>query len=205
VLFDGKDLSQWVQLKPWSPLSESTKPAAWKVANGYMEVVAGTGNILTKQHFGDAQIHVEFWLPLMADQKGQYRANSGVYIQGCYEIQVLDSYGLKTADTGCGGIYDTAIPLVNACRPPKQWQTYDIFFRAPRFDDKGKKTANARVTVLQNGVMIHDDVELIDGTAGAACGESSTGPLMLQDHANPVRYRNIWIRPLAMPQPKAGS
>lgn len=190
VLFDGSNLSEWVK-------AGSGEPAKWKVEHGYMEVVPGSGNICTKKEFGDCQLHVEFWLPLMADAKGQARANSGIYLQGKFEVQVLDSYGLKSQNNDCGAIYGIAAPLVNACRPPEHWQTYDIIFRAPKFDAKGKKTSKARLTVFQNNVLIHDNVEVPNTTsAGINNEKGALGPLMLQDHGNPVRYRNIWLRPL---------
>ncbi len=187
VLFDGKDLSNWTYM--------DGRPAGWKVDNGYMQVQGG--NIRTKREFGDCQVHVEFWLPLMADAHGQARANSGVYIQGSYEVQVLDSYGLKSQPNDCGAIYGVAAPAVNACRPPEQWQTYDIFFRAPRFDEKGAKVANARMSVMHNGVLIHEAVA-VPGPTTAAMDRDLTkpGPLMLQDHGNAVRYRNVWVREL---------
>ena len=188
VLFDGKDLSEWMRCG-------SDEPAGWKVENGYTEVRGG--NICTKRTFGDFQLHLEFWLPLMAKAKGQARANSGVYLQGRYEIQVLDSYGLKSQANDCGAMYGVAAPLVNACRPPEQWQTCDVFFRAPRFDDEGNQISKARVSALQNGVWIHDNVEIPGSTVAAMGGDVvASGPIMLQDHGNPVRYRNIWVRPL---------
>jgi hypothetical protein len=189
VLFDGKDLSGWVQ-------AGSDKPAGWKVESGYMEV-NGAGNIATKQSFKDCQIHVEFWLPKMADATGQGRANSGVYVQGLYEIQVLDSYGLGATWGDCGGIYGVAVPLVNACRPPELWQSYDIIFHAAKFDAQGNKASSARLTLLQNGVLIHNNVEVPGPTAaGMALDPKTAGPLMLQDHGCVVRYRNIWARPI---------
>lgn len=182
VLFDGKDLSQWV-------MRSSNTPATWKVENGYCEVRGG--DIASKQEFRDCQLHVEFWLPLMADKTGQGRANSGVFLMASpYEIQVLDSYGLKPGKGDCGALYSFAPPMVNACRPPEQWQTFDIIFHAPRFDADGKQTANARATVLQNGVLIHDNAEI------AASVPDEAGPIRLQDHGCSVRYRNIWVRPL---------
>ena len=188
ILFDGKDLSEWA-------LVGSDKPPEWKVQDGYVEVT--NGNIRTKRQLTDCQLHVEFWLPLMPDASGQGRANSGIFLQGSYEIQVLDSYGLKSQLGDCGAIYGIAVPLVNACRPPEQWQSYDIFFHAPRFKD-GKQTGNARMSVLQNGVWIHDNVEIPGETTASAGGDlASPGPIMLQDHGNPIRYRNIWIRDLA--------
>ena len=189
VLFDGKDLSNWVKRGGGEP--------GWKVEDGYAEVVPTTGDIRSKQVFADCQVHVEFWLPLMADCTGQARSNSGVYLQGRYELQVLDSYGLDSKDDDCGGIYTVAAPMVNASRPPEQWQTYDILFHAPRFDDKGAKTKNARISVLQNGVWIQDDLEVCGPTGGEIDQDySEPGPIMLQDHGNAVRYRNIWVREL---------
>ena len=188
ILFDGKDLSEWA-------LVGSDKPAKCKVRNGYMEVT--NGNIRTKRQLTDCQLHVEFWLPLMPDATGQGRANSGVFLQGSYEIQILDSYGLKSQLGDCGAIYGIAVPLVNACRPPEQWQSYDAVFHAPKFDDKGSQLSKARMTVFQNGVLIHENVEISASTVAALGRDLKTpGPLMLQDHGCPVRYRNIWIRPI---------
>jgi hypothetical protein len=189
VLFDGKDLSGWNGGLDGKP--------GWKVDDGYMEVVPGTGDIYTKQSFGDCQLHIEFWLPLMADAKGQGRANSGVFLQALYEIQVLDSYGLKSGTGDCGAIYSIYPPMVNACRPPKQWQSYDVFFHAPKFDDKGNKISNARMSVLQNGVWIHEYAEVMNPTASPiGHDEKLPGPIVLQDHGCLVRYRNVWVRPL---------
>jgi len=194
VLFDGSGLSEWQKCG-------SDEPAQWKVESGYMEVRPGTGNICTRQTFADCQLHVEFYLPLMAEAKGQARANSGVYLQGRYEIQVLDSYGLKSRDNDCGAIYGVAAPLVNACRPPEHWQTYDVIFHAPKFDKEGKLISKARMTVLHNGVLIHDNVEIPSPTTSAMNERNDPmGPIMLQDHGNKVRYRNIWIRPLGRSQ-----
>lgn len=188
VLFHGRDLSQWVY-------THSGKPAGWKVKNGYMEVAGG--NICTKQVFGDCQLHVEFWLPSMPDAHGQGKANSGVYLQGRYEVQVLDSYGLESRDNDCGAVYGVSAPMVNACRPPQRWQTYDIIFRAPEFDSQGTMIRKARLTVFQNGVLIQENVEVGGVTvAGSADDPGRPGPIMLQDHGNPVRYRNVWIRAL---------
>lgn len=185
-LFTGKDLSEWL-------CSGSDKPAEWKVKDGYMEV--GGGDIRSKREFGDFQLHIEFWLPDMGQARGQGRANSGVYLQSVYEIQVLDSYGLQSGGGDCGALYSIAPPRINACRPPGHWQSFDVIFRAPKFDAQGKKTGNAVVTVLQNGVCIHDCVELPNPTPGGA-GETRMGPIRLQDHGCPVRYRNIWVMPL---------
>lgn len=190
VLFDGKDLSAWHK-------RGSDDPAGWKVENGYAEVVPGTGDICTKELFFDCQLHVEFWLPLMPDAKGQGRANSGVYLQGRYEVQVLDSYRLDSKDDDCGGIYKRSAPLVNACRPPERWQTYDIFFLSPRFNENGVKIQSARMSVLHNGVWIHHNLHIHQPTGGEIDHNySEPGPILLQDHGNYVRYRNIWIRKL---------
>lgn len=155
------------------------------------------GSIRTKQVFDDCQLHVEFWLPLMPEARGQARANSGVYLQGRYEVQVLDSYGLDSQNNDCGAIYGVAAPLVNACRPPQHWQSYDIIFRAPKFDETGKVISKARITVLQNGVLIQENVDVLGITTAGVSGDLKTpGPIMLQDHGNAVRYRNVWIRRL---------
>ncbi len=195
ILFDGKDLSNWIK-------RGSDDPAGWKVENGYMEVVPGTGDICTKERFADHQLHLEFWLSYMPEAKGQARANSGVYLQGRYEIQVLDSYELDSQEGDCGAIYSMARPLVNACRPPEHWQIYDVFFRAPRFNrnyhPQGVKTQNARISVLHNGIWVHNDLGIPEPTGGEIDRDvAAPGPLMLQDHGNLIRYRNIWVRRLS--------
>ncbi|HWJ20401.1 MAG TPA: DUF1080 domain-containing protein [Geobacterales bacterium] len=192
VLFDGKDLSRWVD--------SDGKPARWKVENGYMEVAAKTGNISTRDSFGDCQLHVEFAEPSPGKGESQERGNSGVFLMSTYEIQVLDSYENKTyADGQASAVYGQYPPQVNASRPPAQWQTYDIIFHRPHFMD-GKVTQPARVTVLHNGVLVQDNVELTGPTAHGERPPYKPGPdklpLQLQDHGNPVRYRNIWIREL---------
>lgn len=190
VLFDGKDLSGWVT--PWDG-----ETAQWTVKDGYMECVPGKGSISTKATFGDCQLHIEFWVPLLPDAHGQERGNSGVYVQGAYEIQVLDSYGLKSNSGDCGGIYGIAEPVVNACRPPEQWQSYDILFHAATVDEQGNQLTPARISILHNGVWIHNNVRL-PGPTGGGMGlpPDGKGPLMLQEHGCTVRYRNIWVRPL---------
>jgi Domain of Unknown Function (DUF1080) len=190
VLFDGKNLDQWVSK------NDPKKPAAWKLVDGGAMQVQG-GDIITKEKFGGSfKLHVEFRVPYMPKATGQGRGNSGVYVQGRYEVQVLDSYGLDSKDNDCGGIYGVAKPLVNACKAPTIWQSYDIDFHSPKFAD-GKKTEPARISVLHNGIKIHDDVKITkDNTTAGLGGDPSTpGPIMLQDHGNPVQYRNIWIVP----------
>jgi hypothetical protein len=193
ALFDGSNLDKWV--------SEDGSPAKWKVENGYAEVVAHTHNIHTKDSFGDCQLHVEFMEPTPAHGESQERGNSGVFLMNTYEIQVLDSYQNKTyADGQAASVYGQYPPLVNAARPPGQWQSYDIVFHGPRFDPSGKLQKPARVTVLHNGVLVQDNVELSGPTAHGERPPYKSGPdkapLALQDHGNPVRYRNIWIRAL---------
>ena len=190
VLFDGSNLEHWSKrVKP----EQEAQPAAWKIVDGELEV-NGTGDIMTRETFGDHLLHLEFRTPFMPYASGQGRGNSGVYLQARYELQVLDSYGLDGADNECGGIYQIARPDVNMCLPPLEWQTYDISFRAARFDDSGNKTENAKITVKHNGMIIHEDLELPKVTGGAyTADESQPGALLLQDHGNPVRYRNIWI------------
>lgn len=190
VLFDGKDLDQWVSV-------DGKSPAPWTLVDGGA-VQVRNGGIMTRQRFGGHfRLHVEFRVPYMPKATGQGRGNSGVYVQGRYEVQVLDSYGLKSQDNDCGGIYKVAAPRVNACKAPTVWQRYDIDFRAPVFQD-GKKVKPARISVVQNGVTIHEDVEIpIDNTVAGMGGDpSKPGPIMLQDHGNPVQYRNIWLVPL---------
>ncbi|HZZ73033.1 MAG TPA: DUF1080 domain-containing protein [Pirellulales bacterium] len=144
--------------------------------------------------FQDCKLHVEFRLAYQPYDRGQGRSNSGVYLQGRYEIQVLDSFGLKGESNECGGIYTIKPPLVNMCFPPLSWQTYDVDYTAAKYDDKGKKTENAKITVLQNGVLIQDQTEIPHGTTAAPVAEGpEPGPLHLQDHGSPVRFRNIWI------------
>ena len=193
VLLDGKNLSHWSH--------KDGSPAKWKVENGYAEVVAKAGFIYTREAFGDCQLHVEFSEPVPPKGESQERGNSGVFLMGLYEIQVLDSYENKTyADGQASAVYGQYPPLVNASRPPGQWQSYDIVFHGPRFDKEGKLTRPARVTALHNGVLVQDNVEPSGPTAHGQRqpykAHAEKLPLALQDHGNPVRYRNIWIREL---------
>lgn len=174
VLFDGK---------------ENRFPEAKVTADGLLQQGA-----LSSETFGDCSIHLEFRLPYMPAAKGQGRGNSGLYVQGRYEIQMLDSFGLEGKDNECGGLYKIAAPKLNMCFSPLSWQTYDVDFTAARFDNEGRKTAKARLTVKLNGVLIHDDLELPGTTGGARLKETAEpGPIYLQNHGNPVRYRNIWV------------
>ena len=151
--------------------------------------------VTSQDSFGDATIHVEFRLPYQPVDRGQQRGNSGAYVQGCYEVQMLDSFGLEGRNNECGGVYSVAAPAANMCLPPLAWQTYDIDFTAPRFEG-GRRVAEARMTVRHNGVVVQDDVAVPKITpAGPRKDEAPTGPLHLQDHGNPVRYRNIWVLP----------
>lgn len=190
VLFDGTSESlqkHWVDRKG--------EPAPWEVADGCMEV--RKSDILTKQKIGDAQVHVEFMTPLMPKARGQGRGNSGVYLQGLYEVQVLDSFGQPPRDNEAGGIYRLAVPKVNAALPPGEWQTYDITFRAGKFDANGKLTEPPTITVVYNGETIHDGVKLTKTTQGGIGNDpAKPGGILLQNHGNPVRYRNIWMKPL---------
>lgn len=154
----------------------------------------------SRETFQSHRLHLEFRTPFQPSDSGQGRGNSGVYVQGRYELQVLDSFGLTGENNECGGIYQIAQPRLNMCYPPLSWQTYDIDFSAPEFDGEGKKIKNARITIKHNGVLIHDDLELPRGTPGGVSGESKeAGPLFLQDHGNPVVFRNIWVS--SAPQP----
>ena len=193
VLFDGKDLSQWTNSRG--------APAAWKVENGYMEVIKDAGSIKTKRGFGDCQLHIDWAAPSVVVGSGQDRGNSGVFLMDTYEVQVLDCYNNKTyADGMTAAIYGQFPPLLNACRKPGEWQTYDIIFHAPRFDKDGKLLGPARMTVFHNGIVVHDNDELTGPTQHKARppykAHADKLPLSLQDHGCPVRFRNIWIREL---------
>jgi hypothetical protein len=189
ILFSGKDLSNWTKL--------DGQPAGWKVEDGIMHVLPGTGDIMTKEKFTDFFLHLEFRCPDMPEAKGQAKGNSGVFLQGRYEIQVLDSYGLEIPGKGdCGAIYNQFAPLVNACRPPMEWQTYDVVFRAPRLNNSGEVIEAVRLTVLHNGLVIQNNIQLSSNVLTQEAG--TPGPLRLQDHGNLVAYRNIWAVPLPL-------
>jgi hypothetical protein len=194
VLFDGKDLSKWRN-------ANSGGDAKWLVRDGYIQVVAGTGDIATKQDFGNCQLHIEWATPSEVKGEGQERGNSGVFLMERYEVQILDSYNNKTYYHGqAGAIYNQYAPLVNASRKPGEWQSYDIIFKAPKFDEQGKVTERARITVLHNGVLIQNNVEIYGNTwhdrPALYIAHGPRASLKLQDHGNPMRFRNIWIRQL---------
>lgn len=186
VLFGGKSMGGWVK--------KDGKPAAdWPVKEGVVTV--GRGDVMTTEKFGDFQLHLEFNIPYMPKARGQGRGNSGVYLGGAYELQVLDSYGLKSQNNDCGAIYQQIAPSVNACKPPLRWQTYDVTFHKAKLT-AGKVVSKAWVTVVQNGVEIIKDGEISPTPGGAGVKEGENGPILLQDHGNAVEYRNIWIKPL---------
>jgi len=192
VLFDGKDLSKW---------KSDQGEAGWKVENGYMEVVKKTGNITTRDEFGDFQLHLEFATPAQVEGKSQGRGNSGVFIFGKYEVQILDSFDNPTYPDGqCGALYGQTPPLATAVKKPGEWQSYDLLFETPKWDAAGKLVKHGSVTVLLNGVVLHHKKEFIGETRHAEIATygkpQSRGPIGLQDHGNPMRFRNIWIRNL---------
>lgn len=199
VLFDGKDLSKWTAARLGkAAYTLSANPAPWKVANGYFEVVPGSGDIATREKFGDVQLHLEWMEPPGVTGASQSRGNSGVFLMGLFEIQVLDSYLSPTyADGQAGAMYGQWPPLVNAARKPGEWQSYDIVFEAPTFAD-GKRTRSASMTVFLNGVLLHNHKEEMGPTIYRQVPRyepgPSEGPIILQDHRNAVRFRNIWVR-----------
>jgi len=193
VLFDGGDLSKWTNGSGANP--------GWEVKDGIATVVKGSGEIKTKQEFGDIQLHIEWRSPSAAEGDGQNRGNSGIFLQGQYELQVLDSYENTTYPNGqAGSIYKQHVPLVNASRKPGEWQVYDVVYSAPRFGEKsGRIISPAFITVFHNGVLIQNHVAIVGGTqykGMAAYKSHGKGPLTLQDHGTPVSYRNIWVREL---------
>ena len=197
VLFDGKDLTKWVNM--------DGSPTKWVKGDGYMECVRGSGYVRTLQCFGDCQLHIEWATPVPAQGEGQGRGNSGVFFGlDRYEVQVLDSYGNKTyADGSAGAVYGQYPPLVNVSRPAGEWQTYEIIYTAPRFDSEGKVLSPARLTVFHNRVLIQNNVQLTGPTSWLERApyqrHPEKQPISLQDHGNPVRFRNIWLRELGKP------
>lgn len=203
ILFDGKNLDAWRSVK------DTNAPAAWTVADGSFTVKKGTGNIQTKQSFTDYQLHIEWKIPAIISGTGQSRGNSGVFLastgpgdQG-YEIQVLDNYNNTTYVNGqAGSIYKQSIPLVNACKKPGEWQSYDILWTAPRFHDDGTVKSPARITAFHNGVLIQNNVELKGITVyigSPSYKKHGPAPIKLQDHGDPsepISFRNIWLREL---------
>ncbi len=192
VLFDGNDLSHW---------RSGDGPAAWKVEDGALITAAGKGVLSSRDEFGDCQIHVEWSAPTPPKGRDQGRGNSGVIIMGRYEVQVLDCFENQTYPDGqTAAIYGQYPPLVNACLPPGQWQTYDIIFTSPRFKPDGSLESPAYETVLHNGVLVHNHTAVIGAMVYRDLAKYTPhgpkGPLVLQDHGNPVRYRNIWVRPI---------
>ncbi|MBS1751604.1 MAG: DUF1080 domain-containing protein [Bacteroidetes bacterium] len=193
ILFDGRDLNNWVNAE------DRTYPGRWKVSDGCFTAPSGFGYIQTKQAFGDCQLHVEWRTPTPVMRSGQNRGNSGILLQGLYEVQVLDSYQNDTyANGSAGSIYRQHAPLVNASLPPGSWQTYDIFFTAPVFNQNGDLEKPAYISVLQNGILVQNHVE-IKGTTFVSppvYTKHDVLPLKIQGHESPVSFRNIWIRPL---------
>lgn len=192
VLFDGKDLNNWS--------TPDGKPAKWEVKDGIMTVTKGTGDIKTKATFGDIQLHIEWRTPAQVEGDGQGRGNSGIFLQERYELQVLDNFQNVTYPNGqAGSIYKQTAPLVNACRKPGEWQSYDVIFMAPRFSDNGRIAVPARITVIHNGVVVQNNTEIWGPSQyiGLPYYEKhGAASIRLQDHGNPVSYRNIWLRRL---------
>lgn len=193
VLFDGTNFDAWQH--------PDGKAVGWKLEDDAMTVVKGTGGIQTRQAFGDCQLHIEWRTPAEVVGKGQGRGNSGVFLHGLYEVQVLDSYDNRTYSNGqAASLYKQHIPLVNACRPPGEWQTYDIIYTAPQFNEDGLPVRPGYMTVIHNGVLVQNHVELRGETKFRGVHSLKAHPpelpLFLQDHGNPVSFRNIWIREL---------
>lgn len=194
VLFDGASVAEWQH--------PDGRPPGWTVVNGELVLRTGTGDLVTRRKFGGMHLHIEFALPMMPSESGQARGNSGIYVQGRYEIQILDSYANPTYPDGqAAAVYGQHIPLVNASRPPEQWQSYDLFFRAPVCTDSPRPQRPAMLTMLHNGLLVHHAVPLRQPTAGGdETPVCEPGPIRIQDHAypggpvTPIRFRNIWAR-----------
>ncbi|MEY3000671.1 MAG: hypothetical protein RL648_885 [Verrucomicrobiota bacterium] len=202
VLFDGSDLEQWMHEKDGAQI-----PGTWQIKDGYLEVwpkkehKAAGGDLKTRELFGSCEIHLEFWLPYEPDNRDQNRANSGIFINNVYEVQILDSYGLVGDWTECGALYKVSPPKVNRSLPPGQWQTFDIVYEAPQYDAAGNLVRNAVMTVHHNGELIHNQQELFEVTYNTqnirlAPPPDGPGRIILQDHGHPIRFRNIWVRPM---------
>jgi hypothetical protein len=188
VLFDGKDLSRW--------RGRSGEPR-WEVKDGVLTVAPGTGDLTTREAFGDIQLHIEWRIPAGVTGEGEGRGNSGIKLHEAYEIQILDSHGKPPALSGAGALYKQAAPLVNACRKAGEWQSFDIVFRAPRFDADGRLTKHGTVTVFQNGILIHDRTRIQGRTNSTRPVKPDLEqPFFLQDHGSPVSFRNVWVRKL---------
>jgi 3-keto-disaccharide hydrolase len=193
ILFNGKDGSAWQH--------EKGDDVKWTIADNILTVKSGSGNIQTKQKFGDCQLHIEWRTPAEVKGEGQGRGNSGIFLMGRYELQILDNYNNKTYPNGqAGSIYKQHIPLVNVCRPPGEWQVYDVIFTAPRFSDNGSVIEPARITVIQNGVLVQNNATIWGPSQyiGLPVYEKHAAKesIGLQDHGNPTSFRNIWIREL---------
>ena len=203
---DGKKIAELEKVTRKSPtlgakapegavvLFDGTTADNFKNGNMPEEGLLGVG-VVSKEEFGDHKLHLEFRTPFTPEARGQHCGNSGCYVFGRYEVQILDSFGLEGKDNECGGVYQAAPPKVNMALPSLAWQTYDIDFTAPKFDESGKKTEDARMTVKHNGVVIHDDIKVPMTPGGVSGEEAPKGPLFLQNHTNPVRFRNIWVVP----------
>ncbi len=192
ILFDGTNLDEWS--------NKDGAAAGWTVGDGAMTVKKGTGIVKTKRNFGSVQLHLEWRTPAEVVSEGQGRGNSGVFLNGIYEVQVLDSYNNRTYSNGqAASIYKQYMPLVNACKPPGEWQTYDIIYMQPQFNKDGVKVKSGTLTVIQNGILVQNNIEIKGTTPYIGLPKNPAhgdGPLLLQDHGNPVSYRNIWVREL---------
>ena len=192
ILFDGSNGDQWSH--------EDKSEIKWRIADNVLTIEPGTGAIQTKESFGDCQLHIEWSSPSEPNRKGQDKGNSGIFFQNKYEIQILNSYENRTYSNGqAGAIYKQSPPLVNAMRAPTEWNTYDIIFHAPVFNAEGEKTKSATITAFHNGVLIQDNFEIQGTTEYIGPPKNiahADGPIILQDHSNPVSYRNIWLRKL---------